>query len=223
MTRPRMSQLLTETLQDVRWAEEQLQSAERTLRNGTWFPPPEAPQASARLPPWAPASLFKHWPGVREPAAPRLPRFPANATRLAPPAPPHLHRVLRRRAPQSARRLLQLYAFGGEDEYATVPTLQPQQLAGVPGLADLRHDLRHDLRAWSSANGTQGLAPPAAALACTDALALAVTATALLTCLLTLACVWLAARRQRPPAPPPPKLLVDLPPVVALAPASDRV
>lgn len=216
MTRPRMSQLLTETLQDVRWAEEQLQSAERTLRNGTWFPTPEAPQASARLPPWAPASLFKHWPGVREPAAPRLPRSPANATRLAPPAPPHLHRVLRRRAPQSARRLLQ---SGGEDEFATVPTLQPQQLAGVPGLADLRHDLR----AWSSANGTQGLAPPAAALACTDALALAVTATALLTCLLTLACVWLAARRQRPPAPPPPKLLVDLPPVVALAPASDRV
>jgi hypothetical protein len=219
MTRPRMSQLLTETLQDVRWAEEHLQIAERTLRNGTWFPTPEAPQTSVRLPPWAPASLFLHWPGVREQVAPRLPRFPANATRLAPPAPPRLHCVLRRRAAQSARRLLQLYAFGGEDEYATVPALQPQQLAGVPGLADLRHDLR----AWSSANGTQGLAPPAAALACTDALALAVTATALLTCLLTLACVWLAAQRKRPPAPQPPKLLVDLPPVVALAPASDRV
>ncbi len=223
MTRPRMSS--AETLQEVRWVEEQLQSAERTLRNGTWFPKPEAPRgnASARLPPWAPASLFLHWPGVREQVAPRLPHFsrPANATRLAPPAPPHLHRVLRRRAPQSARRLLQLYAFGGEDEYATVPTLQPQQLAGVPRLAELRHDLHHDLRAWS--NGTQNLAPPAAALACTDVLALAVTATALLTCLLTLACVWLAARRKRPPAPPPPKLLVDLPPVVALAPASDKV
>jgi len=182
-----------ETLQEVRWVEEHLQEAVRTLRNGTWFAKPEAGNASARLPPWAPASLFRHWPG-----APRL-----NATKSA--APPHLHRMLRRR--QVARRLL------GEDEPATVPTLQPHQLAGVRGLAELRYD------ALALSNGTQGLAPPAAALACTDALALAVTATALLTCLLTLACVWLAARRR--PAPPA-KSLVELPPV-ALAPHSDKV
>jgi hypothetical protein len=64
-----MSQLLTEALQDVRWAEEQLGAATTAVlaRNGTHA---RNASAASRLPPWAPASLFQHWPAARDgPAA----------------------------------------------------------------------------------------------------------------------------------------------------------
>ncbi len=63
-----MSQLLTQALQDVLWAEEQLEAAEPALlaRNRTQQP---------RLPPWAPASLFMHWSWARRQVAPPPPHF----------------------------------------------------------------------------------------------------------------------------------------------------
>jgi hypothetical protein len=106
-----MSQLLTEALQDVRWAEAQLGAAATAVlarngthaRNGTpagparlpptlgqpklwWLPAAEAAEAAKpakpanasaapRLPPWAPASLFLHWPAARNAANLSLPRL----------------------------------------------------------------------------------------------------------------------------------------------------
>ncbi len=77
-----------------------------------------------------------------------------------------------------------------------LPAVEPHQFVGVPELADFYgvHSIKQ--HAWSRANhtGALGAAPCAgcaAGLAYTDSLAPAVTATALLTCLLTLVCVWL--------------------------------
>jgi hypothetical protein len=254
MTPSRMSQLLTEALQDVRWAEEQLEAAEAAVlaRNGTqllpeigqpklwWFPPvkavkqvkpanhsnvtfpvPRLPPLPPRLPPWAPASLFTHWPGARAQVAPPLPHFSLPFTPHFSPhfKPPHLtnlttrdhhrlHRIVRRREPASARRLLQLHAVA-----------EPQQLAGVPDIAVTYADFK--ALAWSRASTNHTGAPGAP---CADALALAVTSTAVLTCLLTLLVVWLLARRLRLHDPPPAKLRVELPAAaVSLAPASDKV
>jgi hypothetical protein len=112
--------------------------------------------------------LFLHWPAARDAANLSLPRL--HRRRRGLPA--------QRAEPARARRLLQLS-----------PAAEPHQLAGVLELADF---------SWIRANhtGAAFLALEAATgPACPDALALAVTATALLTCLLTLLCVSLLARR----------------------------
>jgi hypothetical protein len=214
-----MSQLLTEALQEVRWAEEQLEAAAAAVlaRNGT-----HARNASAapRLPPWAPASLILHWPAAREAANLSLPRLhrrrrvPAQSAQHA--------------QPPRARRLLQLQGWVSEDEPNTgqqvmhhVPAAEPHQLAGVPELADF-YSIKQ--QAWSRANhsGALGAAPCAgcaAGLACSDTLTETVLATAVLTCFLTLLFVWLCARRWRLQA-----TLVDTPTAKQLAelPASEK-
>jgi hypothetical protein len=181
-----MSQILAEALQDVQWAEEQLEAAETALltRNCTqhqqllptvrqlklWWLPPVKPvkhaNASAplpprlpprlplRLPPWSPASLFMHWPAAREQVAPLLQRFtPQHLANLTTRDHPHLHLILRRQ-PASAHHLLQLYAVA-----------EPQQLAGVPDLADFK------AIAWSRGSTNHTGAPIAATCAsCTAGL-----------------------------------------------------
>ncbi len=174
---------------------------------------PANASAAPRLPPWEPASLILHWPATRDAANLSLPRLHRRRRGL-----PVQGTPAQRAEPARARRLLQL-----------LPAAEPHQLAGVLELADF---------SWSRANhtGAAFLAlESATGPACPDALALAVTATALLTCLLTLVCVWLLARRAglpvllaRLPALRPAKQLVELPQAevphaAALAPASDKV
>jgi hypothetical protein len=285
MTPLRMSQLLTEALQDVRWAEEQLEAAAAAVlarngthaRNGTpagparlpptigqpklwWLPAAEAKpakpakpaqpaklanaSAAPRLPPWAPASLILHWPAARDAANLSLPRLhrrrrgvPAQGAQGA--------QIAQIAQPARARRLLELHAVISEDEQDTgqqamhhVPAAVISADTGQQAMHHLPAAERHQL---AGALGAAPCAGCAAGLACPDALALAVGATALLTCLLTLLCVWLLARRAglwtRLPAPRAAKQLVELPASAAgaagegeappagaaLAPASDKV
>jgi hypothetical protein len=241
-------------MKDVQWAESKAEAIEKMVlaRNETGYPTIGQPQlwwvpavkhanASApRLAPWAPASLFKHWP----PPPPAHPGPAHTGTRTHPHA--HLHRrLLRRREPSSARRLLQLtwdeahwdeahpYLTGGQLVKHQLPAAEPQQLAGVPDLSDFK------AFAWSYARMNHTSAAPCAGcaaglahrleastgLACADALALAVTSTALLTCLLTLVCVWLLTQHVRRQPPPPAKLAAELPParVGSLVPEPDRM
>jgi len=266
MITSRMSQLLTEALQEMRWAEEQLEAAAGVVvgRNGSqhlpptlgqpklsWLPaevakpakpakparvsapaPPLAPldvakpakhaqpaNASAPAPPWAPAELLLHWPSTRDAVTARGGGAAASARvrRRGLPAQPE--------RPPRARRLLQLYAFGGEDESSAPlkPPYVPQQLAGLPELATVYSDSFKE-HARSRANHTDGQL--ASVTTCADALALWVTVTALVTCLLTLTLHRLFKRYWRSAVPA--KQTAEPPPAgdaagAARAPATDKV
>ena len=134
---------------------------------------------------------------------------PLNSTRPAQPlllgkmlwVPPrpnasaHLHRT-RRRGPASSRRLLSAPAsldiLADVHEAAEFHEVEPLQLAGVP-----QHRCFESTLAW------------------------AVPSTALLSCLLTLLCVWIVARRLR--QQPKPVVLTFHNNVATLVPASDKL
>ena len=129
---------------------------------------------------------------------------------------PHLHRT-RRRGPASSRRLLSAPAsldiradIHEAAESHEVEPLQlagvPQQLAGVPQLSVgmLRNHTR-----------------PCSQQSFESTLAWAVPSTALLSCLLTLLCVWIVARRLR--QQPKPVVLTFHNNVATLASASDKL
>jgi hypothetical protein len=221
------------------------------------------PRLPPHLPPWATDSLILHWPATPDTENLSLPRLHRRRRGLPASQPAQ---------PARSQSLLQLYVWGGKNEQDDgqqvmhhLPAAEPHQLAGVPELADFYCINSIKQHAWSRANHTvapvtmpctccsAGLAhrlEASTGLACPYALALAVTATALLTCLLTLLCVWLLAMHTglpallaRLPAPRPAKQLVELPagevqhtlaslacksetpppPAEALAPASDEV
>ena len=108
---------------------------------------------------------------------------------------PHLHRT-RRRGPASSRRLLSAPASldirADIHEAAESHEVEPLQLAGVP-----QHRCFESTLAW------------------------AVPSTALLSCLLTLLCVWIVARRLR--QQPKPVVLTFHNNVATLASASDKL
>jgi hypothetical protein len=174
-----MSQILAEALQDVQWAEEQLEAVETALLTRNCTQPAAAADcqaaetlvasareasearerersaaaASAAAPATAPAALVAglalHWPAAREQVAPLLQRFtPQHLANLTTRDHPHLHCIILRRQPASAHHLLQLYAVA-----------EPQQLAGVPDLADFK------AIAWSRGSTNHTGAPIAATCA----------------------------------------------------------
>ena len=163
---------------------------------------------------------------------------PLNSTRPAQPlllgkmlwVPPrpnasaHLHRT-RRRGPASSRRLLSAPASldirADIHEAAESHEVEPLQLAGVPqqlaGVPQLSVGM---LRTPSCGNHTKPCS--AAQHRCFEStLAWAVPSTALLSCLLTLLCVWVVARRLR--QQPKPVVLTFHNNVATLAPASDKL
>ena len=163
---------------------------------------------------------------------------PLNSTRPAQPlllgkmlwVPPrpnasaHLHRT-RRRGPASSRRLLSAPASldirADIHEAAESHEVEPLQLAGVPqqlaGVPQLSVGM---LRTPSCGNHTKPCS--AAQHRCFEStLAWAVPSTALLSCLLTLLCVWIVALRLR--QQPKPVVLTFHNNVATLAPASDKL
>ena len=136
----------------------------------------------------------------------------------------HLHRT-RRRGPASSRRLLSAPASldirADIHEAAESHEVEPLQLAGVPqqlaGVPQLSVGM---LRTPSCGNHTQPCS--AAQHRCFEStLAWAVPSTALLSCLLTLLCVWIVARRLR--QQPKPVVLTFPNNVATLAPVSDKL
>ena len=133
---------------------------------------------------------------------------------------PHLHRT-RRRGPASSRRLLSAPAsldiradVHEAAEFHEVEPLQlagvPQQLAGVPQLSVSMLRTNHT-KPCSAAQHR-----------CFEStLAWAVPSTALLSCLLTLLCVWIVALRLR--QQPKPVVLTFHNNVATLTPASDKL
>jgi hypothetical protein len=219
-----------------------------------------APQSPP--PPWAPASLFLHWPGVRQLLGPRLPVFVVNATStnsststnrstntnwststnsshtsnstLLPRlrcgrcngthalAHAHLQRARRRLPPPPLlqRRLLSTLPWQEKDDRQSTGrrSLQPNITAGLeelwksphflnsPHLPHLRH-LNNTPRnstqpTWICASGFAQTLEATTALGCADALALALSTTALVSCFTTLLCVWLLLRIRRNATPP---------------------
>ena len=121
----------------------------------------------------------------------------------------HLHRT-RRRGPASSRRLLSAPASldiqADVHEAAESHEVEPLQLAGVPQLSVgmLRNHTR-----------------PCSQQSFESTLAWAVPSTDLLSCLLTLLCVWIVALRLR--QQPKPVVLTFHNNVATLAPASDKL
>ena len=203
-------------------------------------------------PPWAPASLFLNWPGVRQLLGPRLPVFASNATStnwstgiqsnhssnstLLPRlrcgrcngthalAHAHLQRARRRlpRPPLPQRRLLSTVPWQEKHgrQFTGRRSLQPNVTAGLeelwksphflnsPRLPQLMHlnNTRGNSTqpTWICASGFAQTLEATTALGCADALALALSTTALVSCFTTLLCVWLLLRYRQKGTPAEP-------------------
>jgi type II secretory pathway pseudopilin PulG len=134
----------------------------------------------------------------------------------------HLQRARRRLPPPPLlqRRLLSTLAWREDDESGTHRrsaarrSLQPNITASATEIWSSPHFMNsphvpHLNRTWVCASGFAQSLEATTALGCADALALALSATALLTCFVTLLCVWLLVWRRRHAGTDTPAKLAD--------------